>query len=215
MTSQPLSVQPPRLAFWLVNLFTVPGDAEAIMGDLLEEFSYLACKSGAAYARRWYWRQALKTIAHLVCTAYRLAPWATAGAVVAGFLTRRIVTRFLGFPERAIFAVLERYHVPENHFQTYVFFATTGISIGYLIVFWFSGCIAALMAKGREMAAAMTLSLIFAVMTAVAVVSWVTAGHTWALQILPWDLADFLAIAIGGAIVRIYRSATIAPREIA
>ena len=42
MTSPSFSLQPPRLAVWLVNLFTVPDNAEAIMGDLLEEFSQIA-----------------------------------------------------------------------------------------------------------------------------------------------------------------------------
>ena len=35
-----------------------------------------------------------------------------------------------------------------------LFFATTGIDIGFLIVFLFVGCVVALAAKGREMAAA-------------------------------------------------------------
>jgi hypothetical protein len=191
-----------------VNLFTIPDDAEAIMGDLLEEFSYLACKSGAAYARRWYWRQALKTIAHLIYSAYRVAPWSTAAAVVGGFLLRWLVTGFLGFPERAIFAVLERYQVPDKHFNTYVFFATTGIDIGQLIVFLLVGCVAALAAKGREMAAAITLSLIFAGMSGVALFEWVASGHTWLLRsLLPWNFADSFAILIGAAIVRSSRTA--------
>ncbi len=208
MTSQPLSVQPPRLAFWLVNLFTIPDDAEAIMGDLLEEFSYLACKSGVAFARRWFWRQAVKTIAHLIYTAYRIAPWSTAAAVVGGFLLPRFVIGFLGFPERAIFAVLEKYQVPDRHFNIYVFFATTGIDIGFLIVFLFVGCVVALAAKGREMAAAITLSLIFAAMTGAALFEWVAGGHTSLLwSLLPWDFADWFAILIGAAIVRSSRSA--------
>jgi hypothetical protein len=35
------------------------------LGDLLEEYSYLAPKSGVTFARRWYRRQTVKTIAHL------------------------------------------------------------------------------------------------------------------------------------------------------
>ena len=207
MTSQPLSVQPPRLAFWLVDLFTVPNDAEAIVGDLLEEFSYVASKSGVAYARRWYWRQALKTIAHLIYSAYRIAPWSTASAVVVGFLLPRFVTGFLGFPERAIFAVLEKYQVPDRHFNIYVFFATTGMDIGFLIVFLFVGCVVALAAKGREMAAAITLSLISAGMAGVALFAWAASGHSLLRSLLPWNVADLFAILIGAAIVRSCRSA--------
>ncbi len=114
MTSQSDFVQPPRIAVWLVNLFTTGEEAESILGDLLEEFSYLASKSGLAFARSWYWRQAVKTIAHLAGTGFRVAPWSTAAAVGGGFLLRRFVS---GLPERAIFAVLRRYQVFEHHFN--------------------------------------------------------------------------------------------------
>jgi hypothetical protein len=203
MTSPSFSLQPPRLAVWLVNLFTLPDTAEAIMGDLLEEFSQIAHQAGVVFARRWYWRQALKTIVHLIYTGYRTAPWWTSAGVVGGFLTRRLLWRLV---EPTIFAVLVRYQVPEQHFNVYVFFATTGIDIGYVIVFLFEGCIAAIVAKEREMAAATTLSLIYAALCGTAVVSWVVQGH-WALSRLTWDFADTFAILIGGAIVRTQRSA--------
>jgi hypothetical protein len=195
MTSQPFSDQPPRLAVWLVNLFTIPDDAEAIVGDLLEEFSHLASTSGVV----------LKTIVHLIYSAYRAAPWATSAGVAAGFLTRRLLWKLV---EPTIFTVLDRYQIPEHHFSLYVFFASTGIDIGYLLVFLFVGCIAAFVAKEREMAAATTLSVIFTAMTGVAAVSWVATGHYWILWRLTWNFADSFAILIGGAIVRTHRSAT-------
>jgi hypothetical protein len=202
MTSPSFSLQPPRLAVWLVNLFTVSDNAEAIMGDLLEEFSQIAHQAGVVFARRWYWRQSLKTIVHLIFTAYRAAPWLTSAGVVGGSLTGRLV-KLVG---PAIFAVLVRYQIPEHHFNVYVFFATTGIDIGYLIVFLLVGCIAAIVAKERGMVAATTLGLISAAMSGIAVVSWVVQGH-FALWRLTWNFADMLAILIGGAIVRTQRSA--------
>ena len=203
MTSPSFSLQPPRLAVWLVNLFTIPDDAEAIVGDLLEEFSHLASTSGVVFARRWYWRQALKTIVHLIGTAYRAAPWWTSAGVAGGMLAHRLLWRLV---EPTIFAVLVRYQIPEHHFNVYVFFASTGLDIAYLIVFLFEGCIAAIVAKEREMAAATTLSLIYAALCGTAVVSWVVQGH-FALSRLTWDFADTFAILIGGAIVRTQRSA--------
>jgi hypothetical protein len=204
MTSPSFSLQPPRLAVWLINLFTVPDNEEAIIGDLLEEFSQIAHRAGVVFARRWYWRQTLKTIVHLIYAAYRAAPWSTSAGVAAGFLPHQLLNRLV---EATIFAVLDRYQIPEHHFNLYVFFATTGIDIGFLLVFLLVGCIAALAAKGREMAAATTLSLISAAMTGLAVVSWVVQGAHWLLWRLPWNFADLLAILIGGAIVRTYRSA--------
>src|SRR6266852_3876745 len=140
MTTPAYFVQPPRIAAWLVNLFTSAEEAESILGDLLEEFSQLKSKSGVVFARRWYWRQTVKTIAHLAGTGFRVAPWATTAAVVGGFLLLRFVS---GLPEPAIFAVLRRYHVFEHHFNAYIFFATDGIAIGHVIVSMFVGCIVA------------------------------------------------------------------------
>lgn len=203
MMSKPYSVEPPRTATWLVSLFTLAKEAESILGDLLEEFSYLASKSGAAFARRWYWRQALKTIAHLIPTAFSVAPLSATAGVVGGFLTRRLLARLV---EPAIFAVLERYQVYPYHFKTYMFFASTGIDAGHLITFLCVGCIVALVAKGTEMAAAMVLGLIFGTMAVVG--SLYVVGRTGDLESLwrlTWYFADSLAIVIGGAIVRTRR----------
>jgi hypothetical protein len=204
MTSLSFSTQPPRLAVWLINLFTVHDNEEAIIGDLLEEFSQIAHRAGAAFARRWYWRQALKTIVHLIYAAYRAAPWSTSAGVAAGFLAARPLSRLV---EPTIFAFLDRYQIPEHHFNLYVFFATTGMDIGHLLVFLFVGCIAAVGARETPMAAAATLSLIFAAMTGAAVVSWVIQGHYWILWRLAWNFADMFAMLIGGAIVRTHWSA--------
>jgi hypothetical protein len=130
MRSRADFVEPPRVANWLVNLFAADEESESLQGDMLEEFSHLASQSGVGFARSWYWRQTRKTIAHLVGTAFRTAPWLTAGTVIAGFLLNRLVS---GLPERAIFAALNRYQVFEYHFSVYAFFATYGIAIGHVI----------------------------------------------------------------------------------
>lgn len=205
MTSQPYLVQPPRIAVGLVNLFTSAKEAELIIGDLHEEFSQLASTSRVAAAKGWYWRQALKTIAHLVCTAFRTAPWSTTAAVVGGFLLRRLIA---GVPEHAIFAVLERYQVYDHHLKVYAFFASTGIGIGHVFTFFFVGWVVALAARGRELAATTTLSLIYVAMIGLALLVWMTErpGHEYYLWMLPWNLADLFAIVAGGVLVRMRRS---------
>ena len=90
MMSQDFSVQPPRIATWLIGLFTSDNEAEAIPGDLLEEFSHLASKAGVAIARRWYWRQTGKTITHLAGGAFRSAPRAPELAIVLETLSASI-----------------------------------------------------------------------------------------------------------------------------
>jgi hypothetical protein len=210
MTSQPQNVQPPRIAVRLVNLFSSDEEAESIEGDLLEEYTHIASKRGASFARRWYWRQTAKTIAHLAGTAYHTAPWSTTAAIVGGFLLRRLAARFV---EPAIFAVIDRYQIFEHHFSTYRFLASTGIDIGHILVFLFVGCVVALGAKGREMVATMTLGFIFGAMAVVAVLVMVSrTGDDAFLWRLTWNFADSFAVVIGGAIVRARRSvATVRP----
>ena len=203
MTSHADFVQPPRIASWLVNLFTPAEEAESILGDLLEEFCHLASKAGVPVARRWYWRQTLKTIAHLIRAGFRAAPLSTTAAVVGGFLLMRLLS---GLPERAIFAVLQRYKVFEHHFNAYVLFASDGVAIGHVIALLFVGCMVGLAAKGREMVATTTLALILCAMMVAALV-WISTHQPVDVAWMLWSCADPLAIVIGGAIVRTRRPA--------
>jgi hypothetical protein len=196
-------VHPPRIATWLLNLFAPSEQAESITGDLHEEFSDLASKSGVAFARSWYWRQTVKTIAQLVGAGFRAAPWSTAAAVVGGFLLLRFIS---GLPEQAIFAVLRRYRVFDRHFNAYVFFATDGIAIGHVITAMFVGCMVALAAKGREMVAAMSLALALCALIGAALV-WVAAHGPMDVAWMLWSCADPVAIVAGGAIVQTRRLA--------
>lgn len=194
---------PPRIANRLLNLFTTGEEAESILGDLHEEFSHLSSISGLAAARRWYWRQTIKTIVHLIGIGFFAAPWATAAAVIGGFLANRYVS---GLPERSIFAVVERYSLFDRHFNAYLFFATYGVAIGHLAASMFVGCLVALVSKGREMTATIVLVLVYCAMTFAAVFVSVANGHNSILWILAWNLASWFAIIIGGAIVRMLRS---------
>ena len=205
MTSQAHFVQPPRFAIWLVNLFTAGEEAESILGDLVEEFSHLVTKSGVAFARRWYWRQTVKTIAHLFGSGFRVAPWSTTAAVIGGFLLLRVVS---GLPERAIFAVVERYRVFDRHFNAYVFLATDGIAIGHVLASLFVGSVVAMAAKRREMIATTMLVLVLVAMSVVGSLVMVSrTGDGSFLWMLPWYFADWFAMVIGAVIVRTRRSA--------
>jgi len=202
MTPQAYSVQPPRVAAWLVSLYSSAEEAESILGDLLEEFSSLALQSGDASARRWYWRQTGATIAHLFGRAVRMAPWSTTAAVVGGLFLMSFGFRL---EERAIFAVLHRYRVFDYHFDAYVFFASTGIEIGRVILSLFVGCVVALAAKGRETIATTTLAFIFSAMAGTALVVWLATGQALFLWNLAWQFAGWIAIVIGGGMVRTAR----------
>jgi hypothetical protein len=204
MTSTEDFVQPPRIANWLLNLFTSADEEESILGDLLEEFAHFAGTSGVAFARRWYWRQTVKTIAHLVSAAFRGAPWSTTAAIVGGFVLLQLLG---GLPDKVLSAVTDRYLTYwSSHFKAYMFWATDGMLIAHLILSMFVGCVVAVAAKGRETVATMALSLILCAMIGFALV-WVAAHRpvdaAWALS----SCAGPFAIVIGGGIVRMLRSA--------
>jgi hypothetical protein len=203
MMSQSHFVQPPRFATWLLTLFALDDAAESILGDLLEEFTRLASKSGVPFARGWYWRQTLKTALQLAVLGFRTAPWLTTAAVAGGFVLRKLVARRV---EPTIFAVLEKYHVYEHHFSTYMFFASSGIDIGHLITFLLIGFVVAFVARGREMVATMSLGLFWGALTVVSFPAVVMqSGYGTALSRAMVYFADSLAIVIAGVIVRTHR----------
>ncbi len=53
---------PPRLAVWLAGLRWASEEREYVLGDLEEEFVDRAAQIGLATARRWYWRQAIRSV---------------------------------------------------------------------------------------------------------------------------------------------------------
>jgi len=198
-------VQPPRLAAWFIGLFTSDKEAEPIPGDLLEEFSHLAAESGVAFARRWYWRQTGKTIAHLFAAGFRTAPWSTAATLVAGFFLHRLLQRL---PGAVLSKATDRYLMFWSaHFQAYLWLLN-GMGMAHLLMSLLVGCTVALAAKGREMVAAMTLALIFCPMTGAALVWVAMHGHVEGEWVI-WSCADPVAIVVGGLIVRTRRSGAI------
>ena len=154
MVTKSSLIQPPRLAVWLVNLFTPYEQSNSILGDLLEEFSDLASKSGMAFARRWYWRQSVRTVAHLIGSGFRAGPWQIAGVVVVGFL----LSFFCGGRlEEAVVAVLNfGRHPHDNPYYTWsqaqarIRLIVYGDLVGHFLLSLFIGCIVALAVKGRD-----------------------------------------------------------------
>jgi hypothetical protein len=53
---------PPRLALWMLRVRLSAEDREFAIGDLEEEFLDRVERDGRARARRWYWRQALRSL---------------------------------------------------------------------------------------------------------------------------------------------------------
>ena len=207
MMSKATFIRPPRVAVWLVELFTPNKETESIPGDLLEEFSELASKSGDAFARRWYWRQSVKTVAHLIASGFLVVPWLIAGTVVGGWL---LLWLFVWSTQKAVIAVLYRYQV-YAHIDAFVFWLIYAVLIQRLIEPFLIGCIIALAAKGREMVVTMTLGLVIGTCGGAGLVHF---RHYWSrpnlLPLAPLLLTTFASpvmFVIGGGIVREIRSA--------
>ncbi|MEM1093633.1 MAG: ABC transporter permease [Bacteroidota bacterium] len=64
--------RPPRLATWLLSHFRPRGDLDLLLGDLHEEYADMLERSGRTEARRWYWRQTLRSLPNLT---YDLGNW--------------------------------------------------------------------------------------------------------------------------------------------
>jgi hypothetical protein len=210
MTRQAYFVRAPRVAGWLVDLFASHGQAESMSGDLQEEFSDVASKSGVAVAHRWYWRQSVKSIPHLIGTEFRVAPRLIISTVLGGWLLLALGD---SLPVRAINAVLRYQHVNPYYanFDLWVFCYNRAIQTGYFIEAVLIGCIVAMAAKSREMVATITLGLIRGVFTGVGILVLVAKRWPESAVLLPFlvfPITNMIAIFIGGAIVRMYRSDT-------
>ncbi len=131
MNSHSNLVQPPRVAVWLITLFAPAVETESIAGDLLEEFSGLVIKSGVAVARRWYWRQTLRTVVHLVGSEIWDAPWSMLVIVGAGFWLTAFATRS---SVRATQTFLDAYRLYEWHPDAYLFWLKFPLQIGRVIL---------------------------------------------------------------------------------
>lgn len=71
-----MSGRPPRFAEWLVarSLRSGACDRDAVLGDLAEEFHDMAERRGAPAARRWYWRQTVRSIGPNLARGWRRRP---------------------------------------------------------------------------------------------------------------------------------------------
>ena len=212
MTQQPSPARPPRLAAWLVDLFASREQTESILGDLSEEFSDLASRSGIANARSWYRLQSAKTIAHQAGAAFHVAPPWTAVALLLGFLLSWFSA---GLPGQLIVALLRTQRpYSSRHYEAYVWLLAYGIPIVSITQSLLIGCVVALLARGREMVAAIALSLLRA--APIAWLLFIFFGRTpLARPVIPFlgtflfsRALDLIGIVIGGVIVRKARSAS-------
>lgn len=198
---------PPRLASRLVSLLALDNETEAIEGDLLEEFSSVASRANPAAASRWYWKQSLKTSAHLAWTSLRTAPWLIAVTALVGFLILRYSQHGLNLSTRLVCAIIDHdsaFYM--NHFSAWQFCLNYGISAVDAILVLIVGCLIAMVARGREIVATAT----FGVFQLVAAPIPVLLLFVFAGQVLfgrHWMFSDSSNIRV--ALAYIYQSGDI------
>lgn len=199
------SSPPPRFAAWLVDVFAPAEHAEAILGDLHEEFSDIVGKSKTVLARRWYWRQSVTTVFHLARAGLRAAPWALAGVAILGVLLRWLSTALL---TRGLIAIARA----QQHYDLYIRLLTSGMPLIRAVQMALIGCIVAAIAKGREIVATMLLITVSVMVFGFVLPLWM---RNLSLQMsIPWifqlrNFEDSMAILLGGIGIREIRSASL------
>jgi hypothetical protein len=204
-----MPVAPPRIAVWLVGLFTPREQAESIPGDLLEEFSELATKSGAAYARRWFWRQSVRTIFHLVMSGFRASPWLITGVVVVGLLLVKLGQIFSEWTIRTGLRFYNHHYLPPyHHLRLAMFLLNGGICLVRFLVPLSIGCFVGLISRGKGVLTTAALSLICGIWALLEFWNFCQGWSHEALfrvAILTPVLLNFfggsVALVVGGAIV--------------
>lgn len=196
--------RPPVVASWLAGLFAHGEPAESIAGDLREEFFARESQCGGAAARRWYWRQSIRTAADLMFAGLRDSPTFSLFTALAGWF---LLPFCFAMPERAIVAAI---HYVEHGVIAYPtnprawhFWFQNGIFAGRLAVGLLAGSAAARLSRGREMLAGILLAAIWVARQAVLLLPWVV--RFWPESLGIW-MAAFLpaafAMAAGAAAVR-------------
>jgi len=208
----------PTAAVWLVELFASDRQLESICGDLSEEFSDRLARSGSAAARRWYWRQSIRTVGDLIVAGLRDSPVLITLSVLAGLA-------LLGFsipmPERIIDAVIHYFQhgvisAPSN---LDLFWLNTGILAGRFLVAVLVGGMIAWISAGKEVIVGLSLGTIWALATTIALGSWIIRfwpGTTIALALAEWAIEKNLlliaaAVVTGSIIVRVCRVSRTGP----
>ena len=192
---------------------------ESILGDLHEEFSGLASKSGAPSARRWYWRQGVKTIFHLFRAAFRNASWSLGSIVLMGFLFHWFSATL---PERVVMAILHAQRPYSNlHYDFYIWLINYGVLTACVLTSLLIGCIVAVLAKGREVVATIMLTVVRSVPFVWQLVSvyahnadhepsFTAVFHFFVLR----RVLDIIGILVAGVLVRKLRSVSSHPSAI-
>lgn len=193
--------KPPCIAECLTSLFLPTDVAEAVIGDLQEEFSALAVSSGASQARSWYRRQAVRTFLHAGPNAFR-------GAPVRMLITLLGALWLLGFATshstHQMQRLLDALRVYEVDPSAYLFWLKFPLEIGRVVICTVLGCLVALVNKRYELPATASLALAQLTMFCAGAITVIAYSHHWLdwfVAMAPWNILCAMATVAGGVIV--------------
>lgn len=75
---------PPALACWLLESALPPQPGEAMLGDLVEEYTLRADATSPSAASRWFWGQACRSLPPMAWCALRRGEWIVSLGVALG-----------------------------------------------------------------------------------------------------------------------------------
>jgi hypothetical protein len=164
-------IRPPQMLEQIVALFASSEEADAVLGDLGEEFVDDIERYGDKEARCRYRREAWSTIRDLAVSQWRTRPWSSVAIVVLGFaLTTGIRTSGFRLDSIGFVTYLGARYVVTHYAVYYYISAPLFWDAVDLVAPFMAGILIALIARSiglRPMSAALALALATAVWLAV------------------------------------------------
>lgn len=143
---------PPAFACWLVESVLPGRYPEAMLGDLIEEYTLRAESTSRLTASRWFWSQACRSVPSMVWSSLRSRDWLISTSVAIG------VYIVMGMLKFAADWTISKLVAPEQ--TTYVVLAP----VVFLTTSAIGGCVAARIRRGATMFLALMVVITVAVL---------------------------------------------------
>jgi hypothetical protein len=143
---------PSAFACWLVESLLPGRYSEAMLGDLIEEYTLRAESTSPLTASRWFWSQACRSVPSMIWSSLRSRDWLISMSVAIG------VYIMMGIVKFAADWTISKLVTPEQ--TTYVALAP----VVFLTTSAIGGCVAARIRRGARMFLALIVVITVAVL---------------------------------------------------
>ena len=143
---------PPPFACWLVQSVLPARYSEAMLGDLIEEYTLRAESTSPLSASRWFWSQACRSVPSMLWSSLRSRDWLISMSVAVG------VYIIMGMLKFAADWTISKLVAPGQ--TTYVVLAP----VVFLTTSAIGGCVAARIRRGATMLLALIVLITVAVL---------------------------------------------------